>query len=112
MAQGNTATSVGRTTGTQSILLWLDRNDASQNHTVQSPADAWRNYLQRQVGSAGTDGKRDLERLWLGQRIATLGGATTGGSGLSSLWTTYLNLKGYSGGIDDMFRTWIDSGTA
>lgn len=103
------ASSIGRSTSTQGILLWLSRND-SVDVNQKSPADAWRNFLQRQVGSAGTDGKRDLERLWLMLRIAALGGTSTNLS-LYELWTRYLNLKGYSGGLDDMFRVWIDTGT-
>lgn len=103
-------TSVGRSTGTQGIILWLDRNDAVDTKNT-SPADAWRNFLQRQVGSAGTDGKRDLERLWLAQRITALGGAAGAGSGLSGLWSTYFSLKGHTGSINDQFAQWIDHGT-
>src|ERR1035441_6643207 len=77
MANGNTATSLGRSTFTQGILLWLQRNDAV-DASKSTPADGWRNYLQRQTGGTGTDGKRDLERTWLMQRIATLGGSHRG----------------------------------
>ena len=105
----NTATSLGRSTGTQAILLWLNRNDAVDT-IKSSPADAWRNFLQRQVGGTDTSGKRDLERIWLSTRIVALGGSGANLS-LTELWVTYLNLKGFSGGLDDMFAQWIDHGT-
>lgn len=101
-------TSVGRNTSTQGILLWLNRNSVST--TNQSPADAWRAYLEGQVGTAGQEGKRDLERVWLRQRIAALG-ATVHDDGLSGLWSQYLVKKGHTGSLDDMFIQWIDHGT-
>ena len=101
-------TSIGRSTATQGIVELLARNSVTT--TNLSPADAWRNYLQGVTGGSGTDGKRDLETTWLQTQIAGLGGSSTGLRS-HSLWTLYLNLKGYSGEFDDMFRKWISTGT-
>lgn len=104
------ATSIGRSTGTQAIIIWLNRNGVSTG--PNTPADAWRNYLQGQIGSSGQDGKRDLERTWLRMRIVALGG-TPVADGLADLWGQYLGLKGFStGNLDDQFIQWIDHGTA
>jgi len=92
-------------------MIWLQRNDSAHDATNNTPSDAWRNYLQRQIGGTGTDGTRDLERIWLMSRIASLGGSSTNLS-ITELWTTYLNLKNINGtSLDELFSNWIDHGT-
>jgi hypothetical protein len=98
-----------RNTATADILKWLARNALGSFVTNHTPADAWNAYLVSVVGI--TSANKELEGQWLRNRIAALGATAPTGSTLSDLWRIYLQKKGHTGDLTDMFNQWLDHGT-